>query len=292
METIQNKNIKITIKDIGAELSSIVSLKNNKEYLWRGDAKFWSGQAPILFPFVGKLKEDHFIANEKVYSQKQHGFFRKSNEVKLIKNTETKLTYSIKHSERTLEVYPYKFQFNTSYELIGNKIIIDHFIKNLGDDILYFSIGEHPAFNCSLIDPNQSYDQSTLLFDKNETEATWNLNKEGLFDNTTTEILKNTSKIELNTNSFKKDALVFKNLKSNTVTLSNKKEGPLVTVEFKDFSYLGIWSKPNAPFVCIEPWLGIADSHDTNQKIEDKEAIIHLAPKGNYSASYSIIIHD
>jgi galactose mutarotase-like enzyme len=113
-----------------------------------------------------------------------------------------------------------------------------------------------------------------------------------LFDNTTTEILKDTNVIHLNKNSFEKDALVFKNLKSNRITLSNKIEGPLVTVEFKDFSYIDIWSKPNAPFICIQPWLGIADSHTTNQKIEEKEGVINLAPKNNYSASYSIEIHD
>jgi len=292
MQTIQNKNIKISIKDIGAELGSIVSLKNNKEYLWRGDETFWGGQAPILFPFVGRLKDDIFIANGKEYSQKQHGFFRKSNEVKLIEKTETKLTYSIKHSESTLKVYPYEFEFRTSYELIENTIVIHHYVENLGNDIMYFSIGEHPAFNCSLKDLNLNYEQSSLLFERSETEATWNLNKDGLFDNTTSEVLKNTNEIHLTANSFDNDALVFKNLKSDKITLSNKKEGPLVTVAFEDFSYLGIWSKPNAPFVCIEPWLGIADSHDTNQKIEDKEAMIHLAPEENYSASYSIEIHD
>lgn len=292
MHSIQNKNLKITIKDIGAELSSIISLKNNKEYLWRGDSEYWGGQAPILFPFVGRLKNDVFIANGKEYSQKQHGFFRKSNAVKLIEKTDTKLTFSITHSKETLEVYPYEFEFKTTYELIDNKVSIHHYVENLGTDNMYFSLGEHPAFNCSLNHLNKSYEHCSLTFDKNETDATWNLNKDGLFDNTTTAFLKNSNKIDLKANSFDKDALVFKNLKSNKITLSNKSEGKLVTVEFKDFDYLGIWSKPNAPFVCIEPWLGIADSQDSSQNIEEKEAIINLAPKKNYSASFSIEIHD
>ena len=292
MYSIQNKNIKISIKEIGAELSSIVSLKNNKEYLWRGDASFWGGQAPILFPFVGRLKDDVFIANGKEYSQKQHGFFRRSNAIKLIEKTNTKLTFSIKHSEETLDVYPYEFEFKTSYELIDNNVVIHHYVENLGENSMYFSLGEHPAFNCSLIDQNKSYEECSLIFEKTETDATWNLNKDGLFDNTTTEVLNNTDTLHLNSNSFDNDALVFKKLKSNKITLANKSEGSLITVAFEDFPYLGIWSKPNAPFVCIEPWLGVADSADTNQKIEEKEAIINLARNENFSASYSIEIHD
>jgi len=292
MQSIQNKNLKISIKDIGAELSSIVSLKNNKEYLWRGDQNYWGGQAPILFPFVGRLKDDIFIAKGKEYSQKQHGFFRRSKEIKLIEKTNDKLTYSLKHSKSTLEIYPYKFEFRTSYELLENKIIIQHHVENLGEDTMYFSLGEHPAFNCSLSDLNKSYDDCSLVFEKTETDLRWNLDKQGLFDNSTTKVLNNTNKLDLNTNSFDKDALVFKNLKSNQVTLVNKTEGSLITLAFKDFPYLGIWSKPGAPFVCIEPWLGFADSQNTTQRIEEKEAVIHLAPKENFSASYSIEVLD
>jgi galactose mutarotase-like enzyme len=107
---------------------------------------------------VGRLKDDIFIANGKEYSQKKHGFFRRSNEIKIIKITETKLTYSIKHSESTLKIYPYEFEFRTSYQLVENMIVIDHIIENLGNNTLFFSIGEHLAFNCSLKDSNQSYE--------------------------------------------------------------------------------------------------------------------------------------
>lgn len=292
MHQIQNENIKISIKDIGAELTSIISKKNKKEYLWRGDAQFWGGQAPILFPFVGRLKDDVFIANGKKYSQKQHGFFRKSNAVKLIEKSATKLTFSIQHSQETLEVYPYQFEFKTSYELVNNKVIIHHSVTNLGDNTMYFSLGEHPAFNCSLNDINKSYEDCTLSFEKTETDTTWNLSNEGLLDNTTTEVLNDTNTLHLNAKSFEKDALVFKKLKSNQITLSNKQDGDLVTISFEDFPYLGIWSKPNAPFVCIEPWLGVADSINSSQKIEEKEAIINLAPNKDFNASYSIEIHD
>ena len=291
MQNLKNKSLQISINDIGAELSSIRSVKNNQEYLWRGDANYWGGQAPILFPFVGRLKDDTFYVNNKAYSQNQHGFFRRSNEIALIEKTDSKITYRHTHTEKTLKVYPYQFEFTTSYELIKNKIIIVHEVVNLGNSTMYFSIGEHPAFNCSLQNENESYDSCSIVFEQEETDETWNLSKDGLFDNTTTPVLNKTKSLALHKNSFEKDALVFKNLNSKKVTLRNETEGPLLTVEFADFPFLGIWSKANAPFICIEPWQGYADSINASQKIEEKEAITKLRPKEKHLASYSIEIH-
>ena len=291
MYQLSNNNIQIKINKTGAELSSIVSLKNNKEYLWRGDAKFWGGQAPILFPFVGRLKEDTFIENNRKYYQKQHGFFRRSDAIEFIDKTDSKITFSLKHSEKTLEVYPYEFEFKTSYQLVENKIQIQHTVTNLGNKNMYFSIGEHPAFNCSLQNSDESYENCFLEFEHPETDSTWNINEDGLLDGTTRKFLNDTKILHLNKNTFDKDALVFKNLRSNKVTLGNNAEGALITVEFNDFPYLGIWSKPNAPFVCIEPWQGYADSIQSNQKIEDKEAITMLEPGKEHIARFSIEIH-
>jgi len=292
MQSIQNQNLKVIIKDLGAEPTSIVSLKNNKEYLWRGDAKFWGGQAPVLFPFVGRLKDDFFISNGEKYVQQQHGFFRKSNDIKLIEKGNKKLVYSIKHSEETLKIYPYRFELKTSYELHKNTLTVHHFVQNLGQNDMYFSLGAHPAFNCDLSDANKSYEDCSIVFEKPETDDSWVLNEDGLFDETKEQILNNTSRMQLNQNSFEKGAMVFKKLDSNKITLANKNQKPLVTVTFEDFNYMGIWSVPNAPFVCIEPWLGISDSVDSTQKIEEKEAIIELAANKTFSAGYSIEIHD
>ncbi len=291
MQTLKNSFLTVKIKEQAAELSSIVATKNNAEYLWRGDAKFWGGQAPVLFPFVGRLKNDTFIANNKEYSQKQHGFFRKSNTVEILEKTDNKVTFSIKSSEEIKKVYPYDFEFRTSYELIENNIKVTHEVFNQGTEDLYFSLGEHPAFNCSLVNPDESYENCSLEFEYAETDATWNLNSDGLLNNTTTEVLNETQTLDLHKDSFSNDALIFKNLKSKKISLINKKEGKLITVSFKDFPFLGIWSKPNAPYVCLEPWLGIADNINSSQKIEEKEGIISLAPNKNFTASYSIEVH-
>jgi galactose mutarotase-like enzyme len=288
MNSIKNDFIEISIKDIGAELTSIKA--NGKEYLWQGDPNFWGGQAPILFPFVGRLKNDAFFYNEESYSLPQHGFFRRSSNIKLIDKSDNKLTFSLKSNEETLKVYPFEFEFITSYEIQENNITIHHKVVNTGKEKMYFSVGEHPAFKCSLKDSNESYTDCYLEFEKNESAHT-HLIEGGLIGTESEQILNNENKLELNANSFDKDALVIKEMNSKKVSLVNNKEGKIVTLRYQDFPLLGIWSKPNAPFVCIEPWLGVADSVNSTQKIEEKEAIIPLEKGEEYNCSYSIEVH-
>lgn len=289
MHSIQNEYLQIKIKETGAELSSIVA--KGREYLWQGHADYWTGQAPVLFPFVGRLKDDFYLFEGKKYSLPQHGFFRRSNEIKLIEKSDTKLTFSLKHSEITLKNYPFEFEFQTSYELIENKIKIEHTVINLGAKTLYFSLGEHPAFNCSLLDSDTKHDECYLEFEKEESAAISLLAKGGYISNKTEECLKNTNVLDLPKSVFDKDALVFKTLKSKKVSLVNESEGKLVTLNYYDFPNLGIWAKPMAPYVCIEPWLGYADSINSNNKLEEKEGIISLDAKDNFNCSYSIEVH-
>lgn len=289
MHSIQNEFIQIKIKEIGSELSSIVA--NGKEYLWQGNPDYWTGQAPILFPFVGRLKDDFYLYKGEKHTLAQHGFYRRSNEIKLIEKSDTKLRFSIKNSAETLKVYPFEFEFITSYELHENKITIHHKVVNTGKDTLYFSLGEHPAFNCSLLDANVKHDQCYLEFEKNENAAISLLAEGGYISSKTQEYLKNTTLLELPKTVFDKDALVFKKMNSKKVTLINKQEGKLVTVSYKDFPNMGIWAKPMAPYVCIEPWLGYADSVDSNHKIKDKEGILSLDSKTTFECSYTIEVH-
>jgi galactose mutarotase-like enzyme len=288
MHTLENDFLKIAVKNTGAELSSLVA--NGKEYLWQGDTRFWGGQAPILFPFVGKLKNNTYFYKGQSYSLSQHGFFRRSNSVALTEKTKDKLTFSLESNEETKKNYPFDFEFTTSYELKKNSLIIAHTVVNKGKEILYFSLGEHPAFHCSLQNPEESYDQCHLRFEKEET-AEIHLLHQGLIGTKTANLLKNSNRLDLHSTIFENDALVLKKVKSKKVTLIHEEEGKLVTLTYPDFPFLGIWSKPNAPFVCIEPWLGIADSIHATQKLEEKEGILSLDPGKTFNCSYNIEVH-
>ncbi|MGB2128760.1 MAG: aldose 1-epimerase family protein [Flavicella sp.] len=288
MIEIKNDFIKIQLTQNGGSLTSIQAY--GKEYLWEGNPEYWGGQAPVLFPIVGRLKNDSYHYEGKTYQMKQHGFFRKSTQIELTHQTSDSATFSLQSNAETLEQYPFNFEFHTEYRIEATTIYIKHRVVNTGTSQLLFSLGEHPAFKCSLEHKNESYQNNSLVFEKTETVATHLIN-DGLIGDVTSKIIDKSDTLDLHASIFDKDALVFKNMHSRAVTLSHVKEGKIVTLRYEGFPYLGIWSKPNAPFVCIEPWLGIADSIHSTQKLEEKEGIISLEKGKTFSAQYSIEVH-
>ena len=288
---LKNKFFQITINSKGAELVSFKSEKTEKEYIWQGDPHIWAGHSPVLFPIVGGLKNDTYFHNDKEYSLLRHGFIRKSEDLILGEQTSDSITFSLTQNPKYKKIYPFDFEFNITYKLQNDILLVQHDIINMGDEMMFFSLGAHPAFNCP-INEGESYSDYTLVFNKKETLNTWNLNAEGIITQQGDRIMDNSSIIDLHEDIFKNDALIFKALKSREVRLVSHKSKSEVIVSFNDFKSLGLWAKPKAPFVCIEPWLGYADVVDTNQKISDKEGIIKLESRKEFSATYSIQIKE
>lgn len=288
MIELKNDFIQIRLTQSGGSLTSIQA--KGKEYLWEGNPEYWGGQAPVLFPIVGRLKNDSYQHEGKSYTMKQHGFFRKSSQIELLSQTDSSVIFSLKSSPETLEIYPFDFEFQTEYKIEESTIHIKHTVVNTGTKQLLFSLGEHPAFKCSLLDTQESYENNSLVFEKTETVAT-HLIEGGLIGEHTSAVLEKSNTLDLHAAIFDKDALVFKHMNSNAVTLTHAEEGKIVTLRYDGFPYLGIWSKPNAPFVCIEPWLGIADSIHSTQELARKEGIISLEKEKIFTANYSIEVH-
>ncbi|MCK5815532.1 MAG: aldose 1-epimerase family protein [Flavobacteriaceae bacterium] len=289
--TIKNNKFQFSVYQEGAELHSFKSLKSKKEYIWKADPEVWGSHAPNLFPIIGCLKEDSFLYKGKEYACPKHGFIRKNNAISLINETDNSLTFGLKYSEETLAVYPFKFEFQIKYTLIDNKLEVAHTIINHGDEQMLFSLGGHPGFTCPL-NEGEEYTDYYLEFEKPETAETWRVLESGLIGKDTSPVFDEPTKINLHPQLFKDDALVFKNLNSSKVSLKSKKSDQVLSVEFKDFPYLGIWAKTNAPYVCIEPWLGIADSFNADRNLENKEAIMKLEANKDFVAVYSIIIKE
>lgn len=290
MHIIKNDLLQIKIKPVGAELCGISAVKNTNEFLWHADPKVWGSHAPNLFPIIGSMKNDSYLYNRSTFNMPKHGFLRHNKDVKLKLQTENQITFVLRSNESLYKMYPFLFEFEISYGLSDNLLTVNHNVKNIDDKPLYFSLGGHPAFNCPLHE-DENYRDYYLEFNEIENSPSHLLNLDtGLVTNQTKPIFKNNKKIALHGDLFNEDALIFKDLKSRKVDLKHKTKGRVLSVEFKDFPYLGIWAKPHAPYVCIEPWLGIADSEDTNQKLEEKEGIIALEAKAVFSASYSIEI--
>jgi galactose mutarotase-like enzyme len=298
IHTIKNNKLQLSVKQIGAEICSIKSIHSKKEYIWDAKPDIWGNHAPILFPIVGALKDGKYKYKGIEYALPQHGFMRFNKHVEMIDQTDNYLAFSLKENEETLKVYPFKFAFFTSYFLEEYTICIKHQVHNTGNETLLFSVGTHPAFKCP-INENEQYEDYYLEFKKEENSVSHCI-ENGLIGKQTKEVFENNinsmsgSKVKSNINMhpqlFSDNALVFKDLKSTSISLKSKKSDQSVKISFKGFPYMGIWAKPNAQFVCIEPWLGIADSVDSDQNLENKEGIIKLEPNKWFNAKYYIEI--
>jgi galactose mutarotase-like enzyme len=216
---------------------------------------------------------------------------RNNANVKLTHLTADSLTFTLKYSEETRAIYPFEFEFLITYRLEGKKVVVDHKVINHGSSEMLFSIGGHPAFKCPLHD-DETYEDYYLEFEAIENDSTWLLEKNGLVGNTTKPVLEHTNVLHLTQHLFDNDALIFKHLISKQVSLRSTKSGQVITVYYKDFPYLGIWAKPGGHFVCIEPWLGIADSADSDQNFETKEGILKLEAGNTFGASFAIEINE
>ena len=283
---IKNSFIKAKIKSFGAELNSLQKIENGFEYIWQADSQYWARYSPVLFPIVGRLKDDSYFYKDKKYSLSQHGFAR-DKEFELIKKEDDFLEFRLCSDEKSLEIYPFDFELYLSYKLQKSSLIISYKVVNKSDDKMLFSIGAHPAFNWTLKEDEKKEDYFIEFEDLKQTKRYF-LNDLGLlYKKEDLKIIDN--KIPLNEKLFKNDALVFNDVNIKIITLKNSNNENFVKLNFKNFPYLGIWSKPSgSPFICIEPWFGIADDENSIQNFEEKKGLISLQKNEIFSCFYSI----
>lgn len=279
--TIKNSNLIAEIKHLGAEL---ISLKTdlNKEHIWEGNPEFWGKHAPILFPIVGTLKNNSFYYDGIEYHLSRHGFAR-DMEFELVDKKENSATFSIQSSEETLKVYPFAFELQIIYTLEACTLQIEYKVINKGKSALPFSIGAHPAFAL----PGK-FENYSIAFEKEEPLEYYLLDND-LISNKTKKMETQNKRIPLTYELFENDALIFKTLESNSLTIL-KNENPVLRVQFEDFPNLGIWTKMNAPFLCIEPWFGYSDTNENSGDLFEKEGIQVLGASAIFISKFSIEI--
>ena len=278
--TITNNKISASIDTLGAELIRLE--KDNKNYIWTVDETYWNKTSPILFPIVGRLKNDTYSTENKTYELPRHGFAR-NLEFQIVNQTESSVVFVLESNSETLKNYPFEFQLELEYKLVGNELIMKYSVENKLKATMPFSIGAHPAFVIE-----NSFSDYSLKFNQTEEFISYELDNEQ-FSNSFRKINSENGQINLNYSLFEKDALVFKHLKSNELILLNKNK-PVLSVQFEGFPYLGIWTKPNAPFLCIEPWCGLADNVNHNGNIFEKEGINLLHPQEIFSRRIKITL--
>lgn len=290
MDIISNSILTVQISEHGAELQSIQ--KNGKEYLWQGDAKFWGRRSPVLFPTVGRVWEDKYRHLGNTYEIGQHGFAR-DMDFNITFKDDDGIVYWLESTPNTLGKYPFPFRLMIGYLLEGNHINVKWRVENMGALDMYFQIGAHPAFYFPDFDP-KSEERCYFKFDNTKDlkyispvekgcvspeVKTLSLNEEGL--------------MPIDVHTFDCDTYIFENKQLKKITLLDKAKKPHLSLEF-DTPLVALWSptktKPDCPFVCIEPWYGRCDSVGYQGEFKDREWMQVLPPKGVFDVSYSIII--
>ena len=287
--TLQNNSYRVQVKSKGAELCSFVKLDENLEYMWQADPEVWASHAPNLFPIVGELPDQEYEYKGKMYQLPRHGFARRK-EFTLVQQSEQELVLELKADAETLPVYPFDFLFRIKYVLEQNKLTVTYQVENPAGQELYFSVGAHPGFNVPFY-PEERFSDYFLEFDQKITADRYLLNEKGLLSGETERVLTAQNELPLQHALFENDALVFKHLPAEQVSLHSHKNSRKVTVSCAGFPYLGIWTKPgNSRFICIEPWCGIAGSAGASKNITEKEGIIKLQPGQVFERSFSIAV--
>lgn len=282
---LENEHIKASFAKRGAELQSILNTKNNINYLWNGNPAYWGKFSPVLFPVVGALKDNTYYYENKEYKLSRHGFAR-DYEFQSKQPDNEEVIFTLSHNEETLKVYPFQFILQLRYKLSESGLSCTYEVSNPDHQPLLFSIGAHPAFNVPFRS-GLKYTDYFLEFNKDNFLSYHKIDND-LIANETVEIELKDKKLSLRHELFYEDALVFKSLKSDCISIRSDKSPHGLHFRFKDFPFFGIWAAKDADFLCLEPWCGIADGLNHTQKLEEKDGIIRLAPNETWKRTWEI----
>ena len=290
--TIKNERLSVTIAAHGAELSSIYDKANDRELVWQADPAFWNRHAPVLFPNVGKYYGGHFTYNGTDYPMGQHGFAR-DTEFEQAASGENFVTYRLCADEESKKVYPFDFVLEITHRLNGNRLTVEWNVKNTDNKEMYCTIGGHPAFNVNVL-PDTDFEDYSLVFKEGTEKLSYVLldaESGTAIGDKVYELELTDSKYALKKDMFDKDALVFDGGQIEWAALALPDGKPYIALESIGFPNFGIWSKPGAPYVCLEPWCGRCDNKGFEGEISEKPGIIALKAGETFKKSYDIIVY-
>jgi galactose mutarotase-like enzyme len=258
-----------------------------RDLLWNGDAAVWSGRAPLLFPIVGTLAGGAYRLGSKTYRLPRHGFARNRTFTRESSDSSTAL-FSLRADEATLLVYPFRFELQIRFELHGPTLSLTACIRNHGEQAMPASFGFHPALRWPL--PfGQPRSAHFIQFETDEPDPVRRIDADGLLTPQLYPTPVTGRRLALTDALFQDDVIIFDRLRSRSVIYGSS-EGPRLQLNFADAPYFGLWSKPGAQFICIEPWHGITDAEGFTGELTDKAGVFVVAAGDSMSASMSITL--
>lgn len=264
MITLTKGRTKVTINELGAEMKSFTV--DGVDYIWTGDPDVWARSAPNIFPMTGGFKDDKYILEGKEYHMPKHGFALNSM-FEVESQSDTEAVFVLRENEETKKVWPYAFEFRVCYKLEDEKVSVDYKVTNKNDNTMWFSVGSHDGFATP-----EGIEEYDVIFENKETLDSYTLFG-NLIGEDKTRIIEDTDTLSLKYDYFAIDALVFKDIKSESCRLVNRNTGRGIKLDFPNFPVVMLWTKPGANYICIEPWFGAPDDVNSNFDITKKFAI-------------------
>jgi galactose mutarotase-like enzyme len=283
---IRSANLSAEINPLGAQLS-VLRDAAGRDLLWNGDPAFWAGRAPLLFPIVGSLAEGQYRLGTRAYPLGRHGFARGS-QFELLASDAHSTTLGLDANEASLAVYPFSFGLRVRFVAQGSSLLVTMRVRNTGATDMPASLGYHPGF-CWPLPYGQSRAAHYIQFETDEPAPVRRIDPQGLLlpEPCATPVAR--QRLQLDDALFQDDVLIFDQIRSRSVTYGA--DGPRISIGFPDARYLGVWTKPGAPFVCIEPWQGITDPAGYSGDLRDKPGIMVLSPGASRTLTMTVTLH-
>jgi galactose mutarotase-like enzyme len=293
MATAQIPSIPLSSADLHAEINPlgaqlcVLRDAHGRDLLWNGDPAFWTGRAPILFPIVGELAGGRYRLGEKTYSLSRHGFAR-GKPFNVVAATATTATLRLQSDASTLPLYPFQFELDIRFAVNGATLAVTTAVRNLGATNMPASFGYHPGLRWPL-PYGRERSAHFIEFTADEPAPIRRLDGTGLLSSAPLPTPVSNRRLLLEDGLFTNDAVIFDQVRSRSVTYGAN-DGPRIRVSFPDAPYLGIWTKPGAPFICIEPWHGMADPAGFTGDFTVKPGVFTVAPGGVQSIEMTLTL--
>jgi galactose mutarotase-like enzyme len=273
--SIRSEHLSAEVDPLGAQLSRLRD-SAGRDLLWDGDPSVWNGRAPILFPIVGSLAGGHYRLGTKIYPLSRHGFAR-GRIFEILDSTSSAAAFRLQADAASRQIYPFDFALDVRFEVIGPALAVTASVRNLGDEAMPASFGFHPALRWPL-PYGRARSAHFIEFPLDEPAAIRRLNADGLLSPTPHPTPISQRRLPLEDGLFREDAIIFDQIRSTSATYGAD-DGPRIRVSYPDTPYLGIWSKPKANFICVEPWHGIADPEGFSGDFKAKPGVF-MVPAG------------
>lgn len=286
---IGTDELSVTVSSQGGSFTSIQD-SCGREYLWQPDVRVWTGQAPVLFPICGGLRDGKAVTQDGQNIELGRHGFAKDKSFELVAQAETTVSFVLKDDEQTRAQYPFPFEFTTSYEVKDKTIAVSYAVTNTGTNPLPFFVGGHPAFRCPL-DAGESYKDYKIEFEADEGDVCTAVPSTGLINVEHRSPAPQQGRVlPLTHELFSFAETIYDQLSSHVVTYTKSGEHKGLRISFPEMPYLIIWAKPQGDFVAIEPWSGLSTCSDEDDIFEHKRGCLIAEPGETVTRGFTIDI--